>query len=320
VTTHEQAASQPGVDVAATVDVVIVNWNTGPCLHRCLESLAGSCGVGLGRVVVVDNASTDGSADDLPEGLPLVTVRNDSNRGFAAGCNQGAAYGKSGFVLFLNPDTVVRPDTLREAVRALSGEAGAHRGICGGRVVRPDGTPALSASRFPTLPNVVADVLRVPHLVSRSSHRHMRPEELATSRTVDQVIGAFFLVRRPLFDQLGGFDERYFLYYEEVDFARRALAAGWASYHAHEACLQHVENVSAHASGGRALVYSLRSRTLYARRHWPPWQARVLVAFTLGVEIPLRLARTARASSDDRHEAWQVAADYWRFVGKGRAR
>jgi N-acetylglucosaminyl-diphospho-decaprenol L-rhamnosyltransferase len=313
VTAHEEAV-QPEANVKPTVDVVIVNWNTGPCLRRCLESLAGSCGVGLGRAVVVDNASTDGSADDLPEGLPLVTVRNDGNRGFAAGCNQGAAYGESGFVLFLNPDTVVRPDTLRQALRALSGEAGAHRGICGGRVVRPNGTPALSASRFPTLRNVVADVLRVPRVVGRSSHRHLGPEELATSRTVDQVIGAFFLVRRPLFDQLGGFDERYFLYYEEVDFARRALAAGWSSYYAHEACVEHLENVSAKASGGRALFYSLRSRTLYARRHWPPWQARLLVAFTLGVELPLRLARAVRTPGDDRHEVCRVVADYGRFV------
>ena len=87
-----------GAEAAAgttAIDVVIVNWNTGPHLRRCLESLAGSCGVELGRVVVVDNASTDGSADDLPRELPLVTVRNDTNRGFAAGCKQGAAHGDS---------------------------------------------------------------------------------------------------------------------------------------------------------------------------------------------------------------------------------
>ena len=144
--------------------------------------------------------------------------------------------------------------------------------------------------------------------------------ELATSRTVDQVIGAFFLVRRPLFDRLGGFDERYFLYYEEVDFARRALAAGWSSFHAHEVCVEHVENVSAKASGGRALSCSLRSRTLYARRHWPLWQARLLVAFTLLVELPLRLARTALGTSGERREVRRAAADYWRFVREGRER
>ena len=181
MTAHDRAGPDAPAGTTA-IDVVIVNWNTGPHLRRCLESLAGSCGVGLGRVVVVDNASTDGSADDLPRELPLVTVRNDTNRGFAAGCNQGAAHGESELLLFLNPDTVVRPDALREAVAALSGDAAARRGICGGSVVRPDGTPALSASRFPTLRNVVADVLRLPRLVDGSSHRHLGPRELGGQR------------------------------------------------------------------------------------------------------------------------------------------
>jgi N-acetylglucosaminyl-diphospho-decaprenol L-rhamnosyltransferase len=296
------------------VDVVIVNWNTGPCLRRCLRSVAASSGVRLGQVVVVDNASVDGSADELPEGLPLVTVRNDTNRGFAAGCNQGAACGDSELVLFLNPDTVLRPDTISATVDALSGDRGADRGICGGRVVHSDGTPAISASRFPTLANVIGGVLHVPGMIFRSAPRHLDPEELVTSRTVDQVIGAFFLVRRDLYERLGGFDERYFLYYEDVDFARRALQAGWTSYYVHQACLEHAENVSARASSGRALFYSLRSRTLYARRHWRRWRARALVAFTLGVELPLRLARTARASRHDRREVWRAAVAYWRFA------
>lgn len=299
------------------VDVVIVNWNTGQRLRQCLQSVAASSGIQLGSVVVVDNASVDGSANELPGGVPLVTVRNDDNRGFAAGCNQGAACGESELLLFLNPDTILRPDTISATVDALTEDAGADRGICGGRVVRSDGTPAISASRFPTLANVVAGVLHVPGLISRSAARHLGPEELLTSQIVDQVIGAFFLVRRDLFDRLGGFDERYFVYYEDVDFARRAFAAGWRSYYVHQACLEHAENVSARASGGRALFYSLRSRTVYARRHWPRWQARALVVFTLGVELPLRLIWSTRASSRDRREVWQVVADYWRFVSDG---
>jgi N-acetylglucosaminyl-diphospho-decaprenol L-rhamnosyltransferase len=295
------------------VDVVLVNWNTGPYLARCLRTLADSRGVSLARIVVVDNASDDGSADDLardlPADLPLVTIRNEENRGFAAACNQGAALGDAAHLLFLNPDTEVYPDTLVTALAALE-EDPASRAICGGRLQRPDGTFALSASRFPTLGNVVGGVLRLPGLVPR----HLRPDELRSSRTVDQVIGAFFLVRRDVFEALGGFDERYFVYYEEVDLARRALAQGWTSYFAHEARLVHVENVSARRSGGKALFYSLRSRTLYARRHWPRWQQVLLVVFTLLIELPLRILRAGPGVSPTRAQAWRAARDYCTFL------
>lgn len=285
------------------IDVVIVNWNTGSCLRDCLASVRGSAGVELGSVVVVDNDSRDGSVDDLPDDLPLTVVRNLRNVGFAVACNQGAELGTSELVLFLNPDTIVGSDTLAVAAAAMTGD----RGICGASVVRPDGSPTIAASRFPTLANVVAGVLHLP-----GPRRHLPASELTSSREVDQVIGAFFLVRRSLFEKLGGFDERYFLYYEEVDLARRAREAGWSSYLVSDASLVHLENVSAKQSGGLALFHSLRSRTLYAREHWPRWQARALVAFTVLVELPLRLVR-----GPHRGEVRRAAADYLRFAAGG---
>lgn len=92
-------------------------------------------------------------------------------------------------------------------------------------MLHPDGTPGMSASRFPTLVNVVTGTLRMERVVHRwVATRHLPARELTRSRPVDQVIGAFFLVRRSLFDRLEGFDERYFLYYEEVDFCMRAAS------------------------------------------------------------------------------------------------
>jgi GT2 family glycosyltransferase len=299
------------------VDVVLVNWNTGRCLAACLSSLGRTEGVDLRQVVVVDNGSDDDSLDGLPEGLPLVLVRNEDNRGFAAGCNQGAALGDAEHVLFLNPDTEVRPDTIAVAVAALADRPEEGRAICGGRLVRPDGSPAISASHFPTLGNVVAGVLRLSGRVPGLAPRHLDPRDLERSRTVDQVIGAFFLVRRDVFAALDGFDERYFVYYEEVDLCRRALARGWTAYHERDAQLMHVENVSARRAGGHALFYSLRSRTIYARTHWPRWQQAVLVVFTLLVELPLRILSARSGSSPSRAQTWRAALDYATFVLRG---
>jgi N-acetylglucosaminyl-diphospho-decaprenol L-rhamnosyltransferase len=205
------------------VDVVVVNWNTGDCLRSCLAALAASTGpVRFGRVVVVDNASSDGSADlpprfepttDRPAGgagtLPVTVLHNQANWGFAAACNQGARLGAAPYLLLLNPDTVVRPDAVAAAVEFLESDAATGVGICGGAVSRPDGAPGVSASRFPTLGNVAAGIARLDRLAPRLfPPRHLTPAELAASRPVDQVIGAFFLVRRALWDRLGGLDER----------------------------------------------------------------------------------------------------------------
>jgi N-acetylglucosaminyl-diphospho-decaprenol L-rhamnosyltransferase len=297
------------------LDVVIVNWNTGEYLRSCLASLgAAASSADLGRVVVVDNASTDGSSDALPAHPPVTVLHNTANVGFAAGCNQGARLGSAPYVLFLNPDTVLAADALGAAVEFMASESGAPYGVCGGLVLGRDGSPTYSASRFPTLANVTAGVLRLDRFLAGGS-RHLRPAELHASGPVDQVIGAFFLVRRPLFERLGGFDERYFLYYEEVDFCLRARDLGWPAYFLRDARVTHVGNVSARGSGGAALYHSLRSRTLYAFRHWGRAPAWALVCLTVAVELPARMARaTVTRSRPELTSTARAARSYLGFL------
>jgi N-acetylglucosaminyl-diphospho-decaprenol L-rhamnosyltransferase len=285
--------STRGSDGAQTLlDVVVVNWNTGDCLRACLSSLAAAAaGLRLGPTVVVDNASQDGSATQLPGPPDVVLIENSTNVGFAAACNQGASVGSAPYLLFLNPDTMLLPDTLRTALTFMDSAVGAPYGICGGLVLQADGRPGISASRFPTLANEVTQTLGLQRIVRQWAPKHLEANELTASRPVDQVIGAFFLVRRSLFDRLGGFDERYFVYYEDVDFCWRAAALGKSAYMLIEAKLYHVGNVSAKQSRGRSLFYSLRSRTLYARGHWSAAEAFILVVFTLTLEMPARFLR-----------------------------
>jgi N-acetylglucosaminyl-diphospho-decaprenol L-rhamnosyltransferase len=279
--------------MTGSIHIVIVNWNAGDYLGQCLQSivLADGADVKVARVTVIDNASTDGSAADLDDlALPLDVVHNGSNIGFAAACNQGAAGSEADYLLFLNPDTRLFPDTLALVTRFMDNEQAAHIGICGGQVLDRDGGPAISCSRFPTLAVLFGKMtgldLVLPWLFP--SH-HLTPAETRHSRVVDQVIGAFFLVRRELFTRLGGFDTRYFIYYEEVDFALRALQQGFRSYFLKEARILHSGSASSDQVRDVRLYHSLRSRLLYARRHWPRLQAMLLALLTIGVELPVRL-------------------------------
>ncbi|WP_053752674.1 glycosyltransferase family 2 protein [Streptomyces sp. MMG1533] len=285
----------PGARTVPAADIVIVNWNAGRHLGECLRSIvrADRSRLRVARIVVVDNASTDGSLHGLTtSGIPLDVVRNSGNRGFGAACNQGAARGDSDFVLFLNPDTELYPDTLRAVGDFLGTRAAEGVGICGGRMVDERGEPAISCSRFPSLRIFFGKMTGLDRLAPAIfPPHHLLPEETTASGPVDQVIGAFFLLRRSLFEELGGFDERYFLYFEETDLALRARRRNRRSYYLYEARVHHIGQVSSAQLGGRRLRYSLCSRSLYAFRHWPRPHAWLLMALTLTVELTARVGR-----------------------------
>lgn len=283
--------------MSTSVEVVIVNWNTGDHLRECLASLTESAQEGpvVSRVVVVDNASADDSLEGLDEiPLPLEVVRNSDNLGFAAACNQGAAGSSADYLLFLNPDTRLLPDTLARVTEFMDGDPASRVGICGVQILGRDGRPDISCERFPSLRILFGKMTGLARLLPRIFPRHhLSPAELRRSGFVDQVIGAFYFVRRDLFTRLNGFDERYFIYFEEVDFALRARRAGSASYFLKDARAFHVGNVSSDQIPDVRLYHSLRSRLLFAYEHWPRAQARTLLLLTFAVELPARLIRAA---------------------------
>ena len=137
-----------------SIHIVLVNWNTGDYLIRCLQSvaLANRDDVNLARVTVVDTASTDESAARIDgRDLPLEVVHNARNIGFAAACNQGATGSGADYLLFLNPDTRLFPETLAVVTTFMDAEQAAQIGICGAQVLDPAGGAAISCARFPTL-------------------------------------------------------------------------------------------------------------------------------------------------------------------------
>ncbi|MFO0808800.1 MAG: glycosyltransferase family 2 protein [Gemmataceae bacterium] len=279
----------------ARVAVIVVNYRTARLVSDCLRSLAGEAAE---RIVVVDNASDDGTADELStacaavgaEFLPL-----DRNAGFAAGNNaalrrilasadQSSRHAPSAvengtrsvpttlpdYLLLLNPDTVVRPG----AVAALADFLDAHpkAGIAGSRLENPDGTPQRSAFRFPSVAGEFENGMRLG-VVSKLLAKHVvAPPVRGEAHRCDWVSGASLMVRRAVFEQIGLMDEGFFLYFEEVDFCRRAADAGWQCWYVPTSRVVHFVSASTGVDAAgprkRTPTYWFASRRRYWAKHF----------------------------------------------------
>ena len=284
----------------ATVHVVIVNWNSGAQLRECLQSFAAVADDDVAaRVTVIDNASTDGSSEGLEASMPLAVVRNTDNRGFGAACNQGAAGSEADFLLFLNPDTRLMPGSFAEPVRYLRAHENKRVGIVGIQLVDADCRVARNTARAPTAWSMVGNSVGFDRLAPRLFPPHFVTEWAHDqTRTVDQVMGAFFLVRRSLFEALGGFDERFFVYYEDLDFSVRARAQGWQSVYLSTAQAFHRGQGTTEGATARRTFYFCRSRILYARKHFGALGALAVTLATLALEPLARLAAAPRSAGD----------------------
>lgn len=290
--------------MTSTVDVIIVNWNTRDALAACLRSMeeARHDAIELGRVVVVDNASTDGSLSDIAETtLPLCVLQNPSNRGFAAACNQGARNSTADYLLFLNPDTRLMYDSLQEPVNFMNQPENADFGICGITLQDDHGSLGTCAARFPTPGSMWLEGTGLGRVVPGLTANRCLSDITAKVEKVDQVIGAYYLVRRGVFEHLGGFDERFFVYFEEVDISLRARNAGYASCILRDVRACHTGCGSSDQVKTRRLFYFWRSRLLYSGKHfaWPQYTAILLLTFA--AEPLIRLLRAALSTS------WEAA-------------
>lgn len=275
------------------LDIIIVNWNAGSLLQDCVRSIgeARRDGFRLGRVVIVDNGSRDGSLDGLaPAELPLKIIRNPDNRGFAAACNQGAHGVHADYLLFLNPDTCLFADSLSAPLAYMEATQNQSVGICGIQLIDENNEVSRSCARFPTPRMFFSKIFGLDRLFPGFFQSHFMDEwGHKESREVDHVIGAFFLVRRRLFEQLNGFDERFFIYLEDLDFSLRAKKSRWASHYLSDARAYHKGGGTSEQVKARRLFYSLRSRILYGYKHFTPLQATLLLVSTLCFEPLTRL-------------------------------
>jgi GT2 family glycosyltransferase len=224
----------------APVAVAVVSWNTRELLARCLESLVPEVEAGRVEAWVVDNASTDGSADLVRERFEWARlIAADENLGFGRAVNLVAARTSSDWVAPSNADVALRPGAIEALLEAGARDPGA--GAVAPRLVTPDGSTQHSVFAFPTIPYSLLLALGAYHLSATLGDRYAVPGHWDTERArrVPWAVAAFLLIRRTAWDQVGGFDERQWMYAEDLDLGWQLRQAGWATRYEPSAVVDH---------------------------------------------------------------------------------
>ncbi len=293
----------------AELTVVVVNFcqwrNTARLTRQLRRSLAVRSG--QAEIVIADNHSPFHPVVRRLKRLSGVTVhRFSQNHGFARavnrGCEVGAAdhheaNGRARWTLLLNPDVTVPDGFLDDVLATMDQVAGTDPtvGVIGFRLKNRDGSRQASSGPFPTLANTVAGLFRP------RSRRKCRHHEGAERQPVAWVTGGCLLVRRDCFARLGGLDESFFLYYEDVDFCRRAAAAGWSVWYDPRLEVTHHWPLHARRIPAPLRLMTRHALLTYARRHWPGWQSKLLSGL-VWAEAGLRQTwAVARGDRDSAH-------------------
>lgn len=254
--------------MSSTVSTLVVCWNNREFLGRCLESVPSDS-----QLIVVDNASADGSADVVAERFPAAhLIRNSVNVGFAAGVNQAAAVATGDYLLLLNPDAEATPRSVERLVTFLDEQT--TTGAAAGRLLSMTEEPQndFHARRLPTVASLAADLLLVSRVwPGNPVTKHAAAVDLDRSRPglVEQSAASCLLVRRAAFDAVGGMDEQFTpAWFEDVDLCKRLLDRGWAIYYVPNAIFRHIGGVSVGTLGRvRQKRIYYRNMERYVRKH-----------------------------------------------------
>lgn len=273
------------------IDIVIVNFNSGDCLGNCLKSLNKYDSESISSINIVDNFSSDGSqdleVDDFANIKTKIKIsKEQNNHGFAKACNIGANKGSAEFILFLNPDTYLFQDIF-EDINDI-GKEDLYNQITGARLLDDNGNSSISAANFPTFGMLLIKTFGL-HKFFKNLEKQLITFFEDEKHTVEVASGAFFLISRKAFKQLQGFDERFFVYYEEVDLALRARNLLDIK------CVIESSIKLKHIGGGCtkssiiALSYNIESKLKYSHKHFNSTQHYILLFAVLFFEIPIRI-------------------------------
>jgi GT2 family glycosyltransferase len=262
------------------LSVVIVNWNTRALLSNCLDSLFRTVkNIGL-EVIVVDNASSDGSAAMVREKYPLVTVlENPVNRGFGAANNRAFGIMAGRYALLLNTDAEVRENAVHELFCFMENHPGA--GMACGQLLNADGSRQNSIAAFPSLLTL---------LVNKPLLEYLFPGRFPSKRSdytgpveVDSGVGACLMVRKEAIDGAGMFDERYFFFFEETDWAYQFKRCGWKIFHVPSAFITHLQGKSIGKGIGSRIEF-YRSRYRFFRK-WKSLPGYILICIVIFLRL-----------------------------------
>lgn len=304
------------------IAVAVVSYNTRELLERCLESVRRES---PREFVVVDNASTDGSAEMVRTRFATALLfANSSNPGYGAAANQAVAGCHAEYILLLNADTVVCPGTLPTLCTFM--DAHSKVGMLGPRILNVDGTLQPSCFPFPTPLDIFLDVSNLTRLIRflpgvRESY--LRTWSHSHARPVPWVMGAGIVIRRCAFDAAGGFDESFHMFYEEADLCYRLQKLGWQVHFAPVAEIVHIGGASTRQARAEMAVQFYTSLMQFYRHHYTRMRQAELIVLVQCIALA-RWARDSLLSSltTDPERRVQLAANKkaWRRVARGEWR
>ncbi|MEM9117984.1 MAG: glycosyltransferase family 2 protein [Cyanobacteria bacterium P01_F01_bin.56] len=256
------------------VSVVIVNYNGGTVILDCLASIFQHLDSVKTDVIVVDNASQDGSPDGIERKFPQVQLlRQSENLGFGAANNMGVKQALGRYLFLLNSDTLIQQNIMPVLLNKL--ESAVDIGIVGPQLLNPDGSFQLSTAYEIGLWGEWR-TLQVVRKYRQPANRPALARQYDTDQSVDIVVGAAMLMRRSHFRQIGGFDETFFMYFEESDLCQRFRDAGYRVLYTPDVSLIHIGGYSVAQVAGKMAAEYRHSQRYYYAKHRPAWEQWVL--------------------------------------------
>ena len=251
----------------STTAVAVVNYNTRDLLRQCLDTVLIEI---PDEIVVVDNASSDGSAEMVKADFPGITLlENKKNLGYSVAVNQAVRHCSSEFILLLNSDTLVKPGTLHTLADYM--HLNLQVAVVGPRLVNPDGSLQASCYSFPTPLDIFLDVTHLSRLIGYVPYlkeRHLRSWSHNRTRHVPWVLGAATLLRRKSLEEVGGFEESFFMYYEEVDLCYRLTKRGWQIHYNPAVVVTHIGGASTQQARAEMAVQFYSSLAHFYSLHY----------------------------------------------------
>ena len=259
---------------------VIVSWNVKEALARNLERLLSISSPNQIEVIVVDNGSHDGTATMMRTLFPKVEfIQNDDNRGFAYACNQGLKIAKGEILVLLNPDMLLGKRVIEHTIETLKRRLDI--GVMGVKLLKPEGTVVPSVRRDPRLLDQLAILLKAAKLFPSITNRYLATDfDYSQSQAVEQIRGSYFAFRRDVYEKVGELDaQRFFIWFEEVDYCRRVREAGYVIWYSAEvSCTDLVGQSFKQQRLAIKQARFSRSMANYFLKWHSPWQGWLILA------------------------------------------
>ena len=265
------------------ISVIIVNWNTGKYLKNCIESLLAVKETIISSIIIVDNDSTDDSLQLINKQNPNIQIIEQKyNLGFSKACNIAFKYVGTKYVLFLNPDIIVKEGVIDTLLLLM--EANQNIGIVGPQLINEHNIVQRSCSKRPTFISYILHINKIDRIISNLGYKMTNWDHLS-NRYVDHVIGAFYLVKSELYSKLSGFDERYFLFMEDLDFSLKVKQYGYEVYYCADVKSLHYGSRSIKLHQEKYLI-SYKSKIIFAKQYFGSIQYYSILT-TIILHLPL---------------------------------